>query len=441
MKLSDIPFDDPATFELLSRGETLGVFQVESPGMAGLLRSVRPSSLDDISAVLALYRPGPLDNGSHSEYARRKVRGSADVDIHPELNGDLEPILRETYGLIVYQEQVMEIIARVTGWSYAEAEDIFTAMRKKKLAKMEQSKPLFWSAGQSKGFSSSAIQALWDILIPFSDYSFNKSHSLGYAYLTYRGAFLKTHHPDAYLSALLTRSSDTEELGQFVAEARRMSIPVLPPDVNESHPEFKPTENGIRYGLQSIKGVGESAAQAIFDQRPYHSIDEFFRRSDPSVLNARVLEALIRSGSVDSLWSDRYHLLREAPELARLALRHRREAARGQRTAFYSTYTPGGPGSSSDASWSPQEDRRRRVADERELTGADFSVGRMVLHLSRPLSEIEWTWVKQILGQQQQLQPVYATISRTEFRLPVSSAASYKLGEYMAGLGIEMEEA
>src|SRR5690606_20442763 len=231
-----------------------------------------------------------LDNGSHTEYARRKQRGEYSPRVHPDLDRAIEPVLAETYGLIVYQEEVLEIIKVVTGWGYAEAEDIFTAMRKKKLERMEQSRPAFFQAAQSRGYSAEAVQALWDVLVPFSDYSFNKAHSVAYAHISYYTAYLKANHPIEYMTALLSSAEDTKELRKHIDECRRMDIPILPPDVNESDLGFTPTTRGIRYGIAAIKGIGEGATQSLIDKRPYDSIDDFFRRASAKVLNARVLE-------------------------------------------------------------------------------------------------------------------------------------------------------
>ena len=438
MKLNDIPLDDPDALALLGRGETSGIFQVESPGMVGLLRSVRPSSLEDISAVLALYRPGPLDNGSHTEYARRKRDGVHSPDIHRDLDSVLLPILSETYGLIVYQEQVMRIIAEITGWSYAEAEDIFTAMRKKKLEKMESSKPAFFQAAADRGYSTDSVQALWAILIPFSDYSFNKSHSVGYAHITYYGAYLKANHPKQFMAALLSRAgtaekkkgwkSEPSDRDKYLTEATRMGLAILPPDVNTSGADFTPVSEGIRYGISSIKGIGIPTTEALLSRRPYRSIDDFFWRAPAKVLNLRVLEALTKSGVLDSLWGSRSQLVLEAPNIVPVVLEARRAAREGQHGLIRRSYRPQA---------SPtQEGEDHRAEWERQYLGVQLSYPAVSLALQRPLSPQEWAWLKERLDTRGG--DVYATLRNTRFKLPHKSIISDTLVSVCRLLDIEV---
>jgi DNA polymerase III subunit alpha len=312
--------NDSRTYELLRRGETLGVFQLDGGGMQRLLRDVRPTAFGDISAVLALYRPGPMGAGSHHEYAKRKNRKLDSSPVLPEL----EDILAETYGLIVYQEQVLAALNRVCGWSYAEAELVFNAMRKKDHAKLDAARPSYVAAAEANGYAPEAIDLLWETLIPFADYSFNKAHTAGYGLVAYWTAYLKANHPNEYLAALLSSVSDNpEKLQEYLAECERMRIRLLPPDVNTSGGGFTPVPEGIRYGLSAIKGVGEKATEALCKRRPYKSLDDFFRRVDPKALNAGIAKALAKSGTLDTLHPDRAALLEDAERLTELASRER----------------------------------------------------------------------------------------------------------------------
>ncbi len=439
--LDDIPWDDPATFDLLSRGDTHGIFQLSSPGMRGLLRSVQPRSLEDVATVLALYRPGPMDSGALEEYVSRRRAGTDKTHwrIHPELS-ILDDILEPTYGLCIFQESILEILGRVCGWGYGQADLVFNALRKKDAAKLAKAKPLFLRDGATSSISVAALGSLWAVIEPFADYSFNRAHSTGYAYIAYRGAYLKAHYPYQYMASLLTRSDDTEELTEDLAELSRMRVPLLPPDINVSEPAFRPAKEGVRYGIQSIKGVGEGAAQSISDQRPYDSIHEFFIRADSKVLNARVCEALIQSGCFDSLWDNRDSLLREAPRLSRLVSRHRKESDRGQPTIYRVDYSPKG----APQEGSTEEDSPGRITRYRQwelhLCGAEFTTGRITLGLSRALSDVEWQWVAEVLGRRPGSQPVFYSFGGIESGLGLYSAYSDDVSRWMAGVGIVMEE-
>lgn len=390
MKLEDIPFDDHKTFELISSGQTEGVFQIGTSLGKVTCRQVQPSNFEELTAILALTRPGSLDNDGIDSYVRKKLSGSTSPDIHPDVDGVVEPLLRETFGVILYQEQLMKVIAAVSGWGYSEADDLFNAMRKKKLDKMESAKPGFYAAAESRGISRAGVDALWGVMVPFSDYSFNLAHSVGYAYISYRGAYLKTHHPREYLSAMLTRASDITEVGQFIREARRMGDEVLPPDVNKSDVEFRPEPDGLRFGLASIKGVGVDVAAAVVGGRPFRDVDEFFRRADSRVLDAGVCEALIKAGALDSLWGRRSELLEQSKKIAQVALTHRKAEARGQRPVVGVRYRP-----HHDRSWSAEEDRQLRNAWELELLGGVLRRSVIVLKPSRPLAPEEWLWIRQ----------------------------------------------
>lgn len=432
MDLRSLPLDDPKTFALLSRAETLGVFQVEADGMRKLLQRVRPQDIYDIAAVLALYRPGPMGSNAHIEYAGR--RGSSrGPEIHPELDEAIEPVLRETFGVLVYQEQVMQILNVVAGWSYAEAEGALKAMGKKQKEKLELLKPKLYREAAERGFGTAALDALWERLLPFTDYAFNKAHAVGYAYLTYRGAYLKANHPEAYMTALLSSSKDADEAAKYVAETRRMKIPILGPDINQSGPGFTKTKEGIRYGLRAIKGVGDSAAELVLAGRPYSTIDNFFRNADPKVLNAGVFSALVKSGAFDSLWSSRTELLEQGPEIGAVALEHRKAQRRGQRTILNTRYRPQKtPGQA-------QEDSGLRRALEQDVLGTYLTFPRVVLRLSRPLSPVEWKHIKDVLGYENPTCEVYAELGKTRFRLPVLSEANSRLEKAMRIVEVRVE--
>src|SRR5690606_32302463 len=284
-------------------------------------------------------------------------------------------------------------------------------------------------AAQSRGYSAEAVQALWDVLVPFSDYSFNKAHSVAYAHISYYTAYLKANHPIEYMTALLSSAEDTKELRKHIDECRRMDIPILPPDVNESDLGFTPTTRGIRYGIAAIKGIGEGATQPRVDNRPYDGIDDFFRRASAKVLNARVLEALIKSGCLDSLWPDREVLLGEATEIARLALDHRKHRSWGQRTLFRADYRPrGSSGENTEPeAGTTQEDGRRRVAQRRqwesELLGVEVSTTTVVLKPTRMLDATEWLWVHQTLMNYPASSRVELHLNDTVSRLPVLTSA------------------
>lgn len=434
MKLDEIPFDDPATFALLGRGDTLGVFQAENDGMRKLLQRVRPQSLYDVAAVISLYRPGPMGSGAHLEYANRRGSGRG-PEIHPEIDDAIEPVLRETFGVLIYQEQVMQVLNVLAGWSYAEAEGALKAMGKKQQDKLEALKPALYRDAATRGFGPAGMDALWGVLLPFCMYSFNRAHAVGYAYLTYRGAYLKANHPEAYMTALLSSSKDADEAAKYVAETRRMKIPILGPDINSSGPGFTKTKEGIRYGLRAIRGIGDSAAEAVLARRPYTTIDNFFRRAPVTVLNAGVFSALVKSGALDSLWSSRTELLEQGPEIGSVALAHRKQARRGQRPVFNVRYRP------QKAQGEAQEGSDVRRGFEQEVLGTVLTWPKVLLKLSRPLLPVEWKHIKDVLGYENPVSEVYAEFGKTRFKLPLSSEATERMARAMGivGVGVESE--
>ncbi|HET8717447.1 MAG TPA: DNA polymerase III subunit alpha [Nocardioidaceae bacterium] len=304
--LEDLTLDDPRTFELLGRGDTLGVFQLDGGPMRALLRSMRPDSFEDISAVGALYRPGPMGADSHNKYARRKNGREEVVPIHPELAEPLADILGETYGLIVYQEQVMAIAQKLAGYSLGQADLLRRAMGKKKKAELDKQFEAFSAGMRERGYSADAVKTLWDILLPFSDYAFNKAHSAAYGLVSYWTAYLKANYPAEYMAAVLTSvKDDKDKMAIYLNECRRMKIHVLPPDVNESESTFTPVGADIRFGLSAIRNVGVNVVDAIVQARRekgrYTDFADFMDKVPPLVCNKRVIESLIKAGAFDSL--------------------------------------------------------------------------------------------------------------------------------------------
>ncbi|HEX6148257.1 DNA polymerase III subunit alpha [Nocardioides sp.] len=304
--LEELTLDDPATYALLQRGDTLGVFQLDGGPMRALLRSMRPDTFADISAVGALYRPGPMGADSHNKYARRKTGREPVEAIHPELAEPLEEILGETYGLIVYQEQVMAIAQKLAGYSLGQADILRRAMGKKKKAELDKQFEGFSAGMIERGYSPHAVKKLWDILLPFSDYAFNKAHSAAYGLVSYWTAFLKANYPAEYMAALLTSvKDDKDKMAIYLNECRRMKIQVLPPDVNESQATFTPVGTDIRFGLTAIRNVGANVVSAIVAAREEHGryvdFNDFMSKVSALVCNKRVIESLIKAGAFDDM--------------------------------------------------------------------------------------------------------------------------------------------
>jgi len=312
--LEDLPLADEKTFELLSRGETLGVFQLDSGPIRALLRSMAPDSFDDISAVIALYRPGPMGVNAHNDYADRKNKRKRIEPIHPELSDALKEILGDTYGLIVYQEQVMAIAQKLAGFSLARADLLRKAMGKKNKEILDKEYVPFEAGMKKNGFSSIAIEELWKTLIPFSDYAFNRAHSAGYGVVSFWTAYLKANYPTEYMAALLTSvRDDKDKSALYLNECRRMGIKVLPPDVNESDAEYTPRGKDIRFGLAAIRNVGENVVASVvrnrIDKGRFTSFGDFLAKVDAFVCNKKTIESLIKAGAFDSLGHPRKGLM------------------------------------------------------------------------------------------------------------------------------------
>ena len=306
LDMDHLPLDDPATYELLSRGDTLGVFQLDGGPMRDLLRRMQPTGFNDIVAVLALYRPGPMGMNAHNDYADRKNGRQPIKPIHPELEEPLREILAETYGLIVYQEQIMFIAQKVAGYTMGKADALRKAMGKKKLEVLEAEYKGFKEGMTANGFSEAAVKALWDTILPFAGYAFNKSHAAGYGLVSFWTAYLKANFQAEYMAGLLTSvGDDKDKAAIYLSDCRRLGITVLPPDVNESVHNFASVGHDIRYGLGGVRNVGANVVQSIINARndkgKYTDFSDYLNKIDIGACNKKVTESLIKAGAFDSL--------------------------------------------------------------------------------------------------------------------------------------------
>jgi DNA polymerase III subunit alpha len=334
LDLSRIPWDDPATFRLLQAADTNGVFQLESAGLRRLVQDMRPTGFEDITAAIALFRPGPLEGGLVDQYIKCKHGENEIVYPLPEL----EPILKETYGVIVYQEQVMQIASRLAGFSLGEADILRAAMGKKKKDEMARMRAKFLAGAVARGVSEAKATEIFDLMAFFAGYGFNKSHSAAYAVISYQTAYLKANYPLEYLAALLNNEAGNyDKVAAAVLDCHAREIEVLPPDVNRSEAGFRVQEGKIRYGLAVIKNVGGHAIELLLAERrargPFKSLLDLCVRVDPRELNKRVLESLIRSGATDSL-GERGRLLASVDRVSDRAAQIISERESGQTSLF-----------------------------------------------------------------------------------------------------------
>ncbi|WP_167142505.1 DNA polymerase III subunit alpha [Canibacter zhoujuaniae] len=381
LDLEALELDDRASYELLARGDTLGVFQLDGGPMRSLLRLMKPDNFEDISAVLALYRPGPMGADSHTNYALRKNGKQEIVPIHPELAEPLADILDTTYGLIIYQEQVMAIAQRVAGYSLGQADILRRAMGKKKKAELDKQFTGFASGMQERGYSMQAVQTLWDILLPFSDYAFNKAHSAAYGVISYWTAYLKAHYPAEYMAALLTSvgNKDKDKLALYLNECRRMGISVLAPDVNESVQNFSAVGEEIRFGLGAVRNVGHNVVQGIIEgrkQAKYDTFSGFVKAVPVHVLNKRTVESLIKAGAFDSLGKTRRSLVEAHEGLIEQGIRDKKDAASGNIGFDFDSLFAEANATDDDSPASvdqivdlPEYSKRDKLAFEREMIG------------------------------------------------------------------------
>jgi DNA polymerase-3 subunit alpha len=371
--LEDLALDDKSTYELLGRGDTLGVFQLDGGPLRSLLRQMKPDNFEDISAVIALYRPGPMGANSHINYALRKNGQQSITAIHPELATALDPILRTTYGLIIYQEQVIEIAQQLAGYTLGKADLLRRAMGKKKREVLDAERVGFSEGMKANGFTDVAINTLWEILVPFSDYAFNKAHSSAYGLISYWTAFLKANYPAEYMAALLTSvRDDKDKTALYLTECRHMGIKVLPPDVNDSEGDFTPVGTDIRFGLTAVRNVGTNVVEGIVaarrDKGRFESFQDFMDKVPVNVCNKRVVESLVRAGAFDSLGYARRALMAVIDEAVDTVISVKRNEAVGQFDLF------GGVGEESSGfevavPALPEWDKKQKLAYEREMLG------------------------------------------------------------------------
>ena len=405
LDLESLSLDDPESYRLLARGDTLGVFQLDGGPMRSLLKLMEPEEFEHISAVLALYRPGPMGANSHTNYALRK-NGKQEIEpIHPELEEPLKDILDTTYGLIVYQEQVMAIAQKVANYTLGEADLLRRAMGKKKKAELDKQYATFHDGMISNGYSEGAIKALWDILLPFSDYAFNKAHTAAYGLVSYWTAYLKAHYPQEYMAALLTSVGDNKDkLALYLNECRAMGITVLAPDVNESTLTFAPVGEDIRFGMGAIRNVGANVVEGMIAARKekgrYESFNDFLKKVPLQVCNKRTIESLIKAGAFDDLGHTRrsLSLIHEAAVDAAVAVK-RKEAA-GQFDLFGSLGMDDALGDELTVTIPdvPEWDRREKLNFERDMLGLYVS-DHPLRGLERALSDAASHSVHDIIGE------------------------------------------
>lgn len=378
IEYTKIPLDDKPTYDLLSRGDTLGVFQLDGDGMRSLLRTLKPTNFNDISALIALYRPGPMSMESHTNYAKRKNGLQKITPIHPELDEPLKQVLDETYGLIIYQEQVQSAARILAGYSLGKADVLRRAMGKKKPEVLAKEKVPFFAGMKEHGYSEEAAEAIWEILVPFSGYAFNKAHSAAYGLISYWTAYLKTHYPVEFMAALLQgASTNKDKTALYLGEARRMGIQVLSPDVNESVYEYSAVGDVVRFGLGAIRNVGDAPVKDIIAERSgkrgkFVNFMDFIRRVPLTALNRRMIESLIKAGAFDSIDPNRRALFTIHEAAIDSVVGLKRKQAEGQFDLF-SDEDDGGAEAMGDAAVSVPDieewDKKTKLNFEREMLG------------------------------------------------------------------------
>tara|TARA_Y100001968_G_scaffold73671_1_gene65111 strand:+ start:3332 stop:6847 length:3516 start_codon:yes stop_codon:yes gene_type:complete len=374
----NFPLNDKETFDLLSRGDLEGIFQLESSGMRQIVRDLKPSSLEDISSILALYRPGPLDAGLIPKFINRK-HGKELIDFPHE---SLIPILKDTYGIMVYQEQIMRIAQDLAGYSLGEADLLRRAMGKKKIKEMERHRQIFVEGASNKSVDSSLANSLFDQMVLFAEYCFNKSHSTAYGAVTYQTAYLKAHYPVAYMASLLTvNSGSTDKIQRYISNCNSMGIEVMPPDINSSGIDFTAKDKRILFGLSAIRNLGDNAINELIKSRQdsglFESLSDICDRIPTNLLNRRALEALIYCGALDSLEPDsnRAQLIADLDLVIDWASSRAKDRSNGQGNLFDFAISSGGsdaqedfsiaPKASSTSDFSPSEKLKR----EKEFVG------------------------------------------------------------------------
>jgi DNA polymerase-3 subunit alpha len=368
-----IPLDDPATYELISSGDTAGVFQMESSGFTEMVRKLRPSRFEDVIAAGALYRPGPLDSGMVDVFIDRRHGREKVSYLHPAL----EPVLKDTYGVIVYQEQVMQISQVLGGYSLGRADLLRRAMGKKKAEVMQQERAGFLEGCAHNGVDSKLAGEIFDLMEKFAEYGFNKSHSAAYGLITIQTAWLKAHHPVEFMAALLTSEKDnTDKVVSYIAEARAAGHEVLPPDINCSDLQFSVADGRIRFGLGAIKGVGEAAIEAVVEARaagPFKDLFEFCERVDSRRVNRKVIEALVKAGAFDFQKRPRRQLFESIDRALERGSSSQRDRLVGQSSLFGMLETPAGVAeqrnSTVENAFAEEWAEKERLAFEKEAIG------------------------------------------------------------------------
>lgn len=385
IRAEDLPLTDAATYTMLAEGNALGVFQLDSPGMRKLLKRLKPRRFEDISAVLALYRPGPMGVDAHNSFADRANGKEQVTAIHSEFEGEVAESLAETHGVIVYQEQIMSVLQLVAGYTPGQADMVRRIMGKKKPAEMAKLEPELREKMKAKGYSDDAFEALWEILVPFADYSFNKAHTAAYGLISYWTAYYKRHYPIAYFAALLSAEADDQEkLTAYLADARDNGVNILPPDLNESDYGFTPTKEGIRFGLSAIKGVGESVITE-YAEGGVNSLNDFYINISEKV-NSRTLQCLIQAGALDAFGDRVEHSERSGDWLTR-AKDTRKALAHGDQPLILGGYSLP----------SDQTDKPQMREWEKELLGTALTLQAITAQMERPLTDQEWAWVADLL--------------------------------------------
>src|SRR5579863_9480167 len=371
LDMNKLALDDAQTFALICEGKTSGVFQLESSGLKEVLRKLKPDKFEDIIAVNALYRPGPLGSGMVDDFIERRHGRQKITYLFPEL----EPILAETFGVIVYQEQVMKIASAIGGYSLGEADILRRAMGKKKAEVMAEQGAIFTEKATTLGFNSKKAQELFDLMAYFAGYGFNKSHSAAYALIAYQTAYLKAHYLPEFLACLISlEATHPEKMTFYLQEAKDLHIPLLPPNINTSHIHFSVLNGSILFGLQGIKNVGLAALENIIEERtkkgPFLDLLDFCKRVDLRTANKRVIESLICAGAFDSLPGNRAQKFHEIAHIIELALAHKKDSLTGQMDLFSATKQSSTPEDetytfSARAEWPDRE----KLEKEHEVAG------------------------------------------------------------------------
>jgi len=381
-----LPLDDAQTFALIGQGNTSGVFQLESDGLKEVLRKLQPDKFEDIIAVNALYRPGPLGSGMVDDFIERRHGRQEIKYLFPEL----APILAETYGVIVYQEQVMKIASAIGGYSLGQSDILRRAMGKKKAEVMAEQRAIFLKNAGERGFDEKKSGELFDLMEYFAGYGFNKSHSAAYALIAYQTAYLKAHYPAEFMACLISlEATHPEKMVFYLSEARQMGLAILPPDINRSQIQFSVVKNNILFGLQGIKNVGLAALENIIAQRtadgPFLDMFDFCKRVDLRVVNKRVIESLICAGACDSLSGNRAQKFNEIAAIMDQAAVFKKDALTGQMRLFGQVLPPADQQTASvtsDHSFTllPDWDNKERLMREKEAIGFYLSAHPLMRH-------------------------------------------------------------